>query len=199
VKLNKLSFGGTKKVFFAFFASSIVASVLNYFFQVIVAYRIGAIEFANFMLSWSYFSLASIVGGYLQYWVSLNPLNPKNEKKFKKFLRFFSIFFLAIFVVTQLQLSLILAVVFEGACLALILGRAIGFGDFTTVNTLNLSTSLIKIILLSFLSERLNPSLKVTSFCLHVIFLLAHLVYILAYSLFLQLGAFIAENCKNIN
>lgn len=136
------------KKLFIFFASSVSSALFNYLFQVLIAYKIGPVEFSQFTLNWSYFGLVSMLGGFFQYWASLNQVSVKDEKILKIIVHSMSIFLLLFSFVFNNIFFLILSIVVEGIAMAFIMGRAISRGDFKTVNIINVSLSLIRVLLL---------------------------------------------------
>ena len=136
------------KKLFIFFASSVSSALLNYLFQVLLAYKIGPAEFSQFTLNWSYFGLASMLGGFFQYWASLNQISAKDEKSFRKIVHVLAIALIISSIFFNNIYFLILSIVVEGIAMAFIMGRAVSRGDFKTVNVINVSLSLIRVLLL---------------------------------------------------
>lgn len=159
-----------------FFVTSVSSALMNYFFQVLLAYKIGPVEFSQFTLNWSYLGLASVLGGFFQYWASLNKVSPKDEKKIKSVVHFAAVFLLFISVFLSSITFLILSIVVEGIAMAFIIGRAMRGGDFKTINIINISLAFLRVLFVFLIPSAFLNSIKIF-YIVFTSFVLVEIIY----------------------
>lgn len=121
------------KTLAAFFSLSLLASLLQYLFQVQLARSLGQEAFAAFTGEWARFSLLLVIGGILQIWSSLRRLTPT---RFKTWWLIANMIVLTVFILSlllnHLWLSQFAAILAAGS-LGLLLGHHLGHGHHYTV------------------------------------------------------------------
>lgn len=135
------------KILLYFFASSVGSAILNYLFQAMLALKLGPTEFSQFTLNWSYLGMASIIGGFFQYWASLNSVQTQTERKLIFFSYLIAAALFTCFLVFDNTFLFVLTLAVVNISLSLKIGRAIGNGDYEKTNTLNLTFSISKILI----------------------------------------------------
>jgi hypothetical protein len=123
--------------------------------------------------------MASILGGFFQYWASLNSIHNNVEKKLIFISYIVSAFFLSSYFIFGNIILFVLGLAVINISLSLKVGHSIGRGDYESANALNLTFSATKILtLILFLTFFIFQKFTQAFYIVLFSFILAEIIYI---------------------